>query len=360
MPKPLTQISEAGVSIWLDDLSRDRLNNGSLKKLITEDNVVGVTTNPSIFAAAIATSTLYKSDILKNKAKSIEDIISIITTDDVRSACDLFQQVFETSNGIDGRVSIEVDPRYARDTKATVNQGRQLWEMIGRQNLLIKVPATLEGLPAITELIADGISVNVTLIFSVQRYKQVLEAFVLGLEKRVESSLSINNIHSVASFFISRIDSIVDSKLDAKSDLRGRAAISNAVMAYESFLIFKNSPRWQKLLSKDAKIQRPLWASTGVKDASYDPTMYVMQLIATDTVNTMPEATLNAVRSSGVFTGNTITPNFSNAKTNLAKIALAGIDLESITQTLELDGVTKFESAWLNLISTVKSVVNES
>ena len=239
MPKPLAQISQAEVAVWLDDLSRERINNDSLKKLISEDNVVGVTTNPSIFAAAIGKSDLYENDILQNKEKSIEDIITKLTTDDVRNACDLFQTAFEKSNGVDGRVSIEVDPRFAGDTLATVKQGKQLWEIIDRKNLLIKVPATVEGLPAITELIANGISVNVTLIFSVNRYKQVLDAFVSGLESRISSSNEINEIHSVASFFVSRIDTEVDKELAVNSDLRGLAAIANAVMAYEAFLAFE-------------------------------------------------------------------------------------------------------------------------
>ena len=360
MSKPLAQISQAGVSVWLDDLSRDRINNGSLKKLIAEDNVVGVTTNPSIFAASIGKSDLYENDILQNKVKSIEDIITKLTTDDVRNACDLFQTAFKSSDGVDGRVSIEVDPRFARDTLATVKQGKQLWEIIDRSNLLIKVPATVEGLPAITELITNGISVNVTLIFSVNRYKQVLDAFASGLEKRLSAAKKINEIHSVASFFVSRIDTEIDKQLPANSDLRGLAAIANAVMAYEAFLTFEKSDRWQGIEARGGKLQRPLWASTGVKDPAYDSTRYVMQLVARNTVNTMPEATLNAVKSSGVFMGDTITPNISISKNYLAKLALAGIDFEKITNALEVDGVAKFEVAWIDLMNSVKSVIARS
>ena len=360
MSKPLAQISQAGVAVWLDDLSRDRINNGSLKKLIAEDNVVGVTTNPSIFAAAIGKSDLYQSDILQNKEKSIEDIITKLTTDDVRNACDLFRTAFETSNGVDGRVSIEVDPRFARDTLATVKQGKQLWEIIDRENLLIKVPATVEGLPAITELITNGISVNVTLIFSVNRYKQVLDAFASGLEKRLSAAKEINEIHSVASFFVSRIDTEIDKQLPANSGLRGLAAIANAVMAYEAFLTFEKSDRWQGIEARGGKLQRPLWASTGVKDPSYDKTRYVMSLVAPNVINTMPEATLNAVKTSGKFEGNTISPNIKNAKVNLAKIALAGVDLSKVAEALENDGIAKFESAWLDLMSSVKSVISGS
>lgn len=360
MGNALAQISQSGVAVWLDDLSRDRLKNGSLTKLIQTDNVVGVTTNPSIFAAAIGNSDLYQSDIKQNKDKSTEDIITKLTTDDVRNACDLFTQIFKSSGGVDGRVSIEVDPRFARDTQATVTQGKQLWQIIDRPNLLIKVPATVEGLPAITELISSGISVNVTLIFSVSRYKEVLAAFAAGLEKGLANGVSIKGIYSVASFFISRIDSEVDKQLPIDSQLRGMTAIANAVMAYEAYLAFEKTTRWQSLADKGGNLQRPLWASTGVKDPTYDPTRYVMLLVAKNTVNTMPEATLNIVRDSGVFAGDTITPNIKSAKSTLAKLAMAGIDLDKVTNHLEVDGVAKFEAAWLDLMNSVKAVASGS
>ena len=360
MVNALAQISEAGVAVWLDDLSRERLQNNSLAALIKEDKVVGVTTNPSIFSAAIGKSDLYVNDITKNGDKTVEEIITGLTTDDVRNACDLFSQTFKNSNGRDGRVSIEVDPRFARDTKSTIAQGKELWRIIDRPNLLIKVPATIEGLPAITELISEEISVNVTLIFSVNRYRQVLGAFASGLEKRLASGKAIADIHSVASFFISRIDSEVDKQLPGDSELRGSIAIANAIMAYEAYQTFKKSERWQMIATKNGNLQRPLWASTGVKDPSYDPTRYVMLLVADNTVNTMPEATLDAVRKSGIFTGDTITPNILKAKSSLAKLALSGIDLEKITEALEADGVAKFETAWLDLMESVKTVVGNS
>lgn len=360
MANTLAQISEAGVAVCLDDLSRERLKNGSLAKLIAEDSVVGVTTNPSIFGSAISKSDLYRNDILDNKNKSIEEIITKLTTDDVREACDLLHNTFKSTNGLDGRVSLEVDPRFAHDALATIKQGKQLWEIVDRKNLLIKVPATLEGLPAVTELIAQGISVNITLIFSLDRYKKVLDAFASGLEKRVNASQEISSIHSVSSFFVSRIDVEIDKQLGDKSELKGLAAIANAVMAYEVYLEFEKSSRWQKLLSHGGNLQRPLWASTGVKDPSYDQTRYVMSLIAPNIINTMPEATLNAVKASGVFTGETITPNIKNAKINLAKIALAGIDIAKVTEALEIDGLAKFEAAWLDLMSSVKSVISGS
>ena len=360
MGNALADISKAGVAVWLDDLSRERLQSGSLKKLIENDYVVGVTTNPSIFASAIGKSDLYQADILRNASLSTEEIITRLTTDDVRDACDLFAGVYESTKHQDGRVSIEVDPRFARDTNATVEQGLYLWKIIDRPNLLIKVPATIEGLPAITELIARGVSVNVTLIFSVARYKQVLQAYADGLKIRVEKQQEIGHIFSVASFFISRIDSAVDALLPTDSSMRGQTAIANAVMAYQSFLDFLNTPSWKELVNKGANLQRPLWASTGVKDPSFDPNLYVLGLVAANTVNTMPEATLNSVRNSGVFNQDLIPSKLASSKSILAKIALAGIDLGKITDHLEVDGVSKFESAWLELMKTVNAIVGGS
>jgi transaldolase len=256
MSDALAQISKAGVAVCLDDLSRDRLKSGSLAKLIKEDSVVGVTTNPIIFASAISKSDLYRSDILQNKDKSIEEIITKITTDDVREACDLFSNTFKESNEIDGRVSLEVDPRFALDPAATIKQGKELWNIVDRRNLLIKVPGTIEGLPAVTELIAQGISVNITLIFSIDRYKKVLDAFASGLEMRVEKSQDISNVHSVASFFISRIDVEVDTQLGNQPDLKGLAAIANAIMAYEAYLEFdytKTPKQYDTIVNKYGK-----------------------------------------------------------------------------------------------------------
>ena len=356
MSKSLSEISKAGVSVWLDDLSRARLSNGSLIKLIEEDNVVGVTTNPSIFNAAIGNSDLYAPDIKRLADLSIDEIITELTCGDVSAACDLFMPVYESSNHLDGRISIEVDPRFARDTKSTIDQGLALWKKINKPNLMIKVPATVEGLPAIKELIANGVSVNVTLIFSVKRYRQVLKAYADGLTAALAKGLKIDQIYSVASFFISRIDTEVDKVLSPDSELKGTAAIANAIMAYQAFEDFNKSADWLSLQTKGANLQRPLWASTGVKDPAYDPTRYVMQLVAAHTVNTMPENTLKAVRESGVFAGDTITSNYQSAKATLAKLALMGVDLEKITEFLEIDGVSKFEAAWMELIETVKTV----
>ena len=360
MNNTLAEISRAGVAVWLDDLSRERLQNNSLIDLIKHDSVVGVTTNPSIFSTAIRKSNLYQEDIMASKSLSIEEIIIKLTTDDVRNACDLFKDIYISTKHMDGRVSIEVDPRFAHDAQATIEQGKHLWTLIDRPNLFIKVPATIAGLPAITELIASGISVNVTLIFSVERYKQVLAAYASGLHQLHAAGGEVGKVFSVASFFISRIDTAVDALLPADSKLRGSAAISNAMMAYEAFQSFEESAVWQTLKVAGSNSQRPLWASTGVKDPSYDPNRYVLDLIAPNTVNTMPEQTLESVKKTGVYKGLTITYNLSLAKSNLAKLALAGIDLDKIAIDLEADGVKKFETAWIDLMNSVRSFTASS
>jgi transaldolase len=357
----LQAVSEAGVSIWLDDLSRDRLTNGSLAELISGSHVVGVTTNPSIFSAAIKGSALYRDDLLalKSQGKSASEIVTALTTSDVSAACDLFLPTYEKSRHIDGRVSIEVDPFLAHESAASALQGKSLWEGINRNNLLIKIPATLEGLPAIRELTASGISVNVTLIFSVERYRKVMDAYLSGLEDRLAAGLAINEIHSVASFFVSRIDSEIDKRLDAigaDSPLRGKSAIFNAVLAYEAYLVVLASPRWQELLKHGGQKQRPLWASTGVKDKSYDSTRYVIELIANDCVNTMPETTLNEVRSHGLVRGDSITPVIPAAHQHFDLLESAGIDFEDVVELLEREGVKKFSDAWQELQDNVSVV----
>ena len=361
MSANLQAVSDARVSIWLDDLSRDRLQSGSLAKLIADSNVVGVTTNPSIFSAAIKGSALYKEDVLALKAQGADtaSIVNALTTSDVTSACDLFTDIYKNTNGVDGRVSIEVDPFFAHETEKTLEQGKSLWNQIARPNLLIKVPATLEGLPAIRELTAAGISVNVTLIFSVARYEMVMEAYLTGLEDRIAAGLPLAGIHSVASFFVSRIDTEIDKRLDAinpDSPLRGKSAIANAVLAYEAYLKVVESERWKSLASQGAAEQRPLWASTGVKDKKYDSTRYVIELIAPHCVNTMPEGTLNEVREHGVVRGDTITSNFEASHNYFASLKAAGIDFEDVVSFLESDGVKKFADAWQELLDNVSAV----
>ena len=351
-------IAHAGTSIWLDDLSRAKITSADVQALparIKNDGVVGVTTNPSIFSAAISGAAEYAADIAGMKASTVDEVVKKLTTDDVRQACDLFTSIYNSSHGVDGRVSIEVDPRLAHDTEGTIAAGKELWAIIDRPNLMIKVPATLEGLPAITALIAAGISVNVTLIFSVKRYGQVIEAYMKGVEQCEDPS----KVHSVASFFISRIDSSIDALLKKNglpeaTALLGKAAIANAHLAYQLFEEKFASDRWSALAAKGANKQRPLWASTGVKDPAYPDTRYVIELIAPDTVNTMPQSTLDAVIDHGVVRGNTISANYGAAVEVLKALSAIGISLDEVTTELEIDGVKKFAQAWEELLANVK------
>ena len=352
-------IATAGTSIWLDDLSRAKITSTDAQALparIKNSGVVGVTTNPSIFSAAISGAAEYAADIATLKDASVDEVVKRLTTDDVRQACDLFTAIYGSSKGVDGRVSIEVDPRLAHDTEGTVAAGKELWAIIDRPNLMIKVPATVEGLPAITALIAAGISVNVTLIFSVKRYGQVIEAYMKGIEQCEDPS----KVHSVASFFISRIDSSIDAllKKNGSADataLLGKAAIANAHLAYQLFEEKFASDRWSALAAKGANKQRPLWASTGVKDPAYPDTRYVIELIAPDTVNTMPQSTLDAVIDHGVVRGNTISANYGAAVEVLKALSAMGISLDEVTTELEIDGVKKFAQAWEELLANVKA-----
>lgn len=350
-------LATAGTSIWLDDLSRAKLSGNDAHSLpfrIANSGVVGVTTNPSIFAAAIAGADEYAKDISELKDRSVDECVQRLTTDDVRSACDLFRDIFRTSKGIDGRVSIEVDPRLASDTEATIAAGKELWRIIDRPNLMIKVPATIEGLPAITALLAAGISVNVTLIFSVKRYGAVIDAYMAG----IEAASNPSHVHSVASFFVSRIDSAVDALLkndgsEAATKLLGKAAIANAHLAYQLFEEKFASTRWLAQAERGAHKQRPLWASTGVKDPAYDDTRYVVELVAPDTVNTMPQNTLDALIDHGVVRGDTITANYAQAVEVFKSLSELNISLNAVTTALEIDGVKKFAQAWDELLISV-------
>jgi transaldolase len=360
----ILDLGKAGTSVWLDDLSRAKItgkDSHSLPHRIAADGVVGVTTNPSIFGAAITGAEEYSADIAKLKGAGVEEVIRTLTTDDVREACDLFADIYKYTGGVDGRVSIEVDPRLAHETLKTIEEGKVLRALVNRSNVMIKVPATKAGLPAITALIAEGISVNVTLIFSVTRYAEVIDAFMTGLEQRSAQDLPLNEIHSVASFFISRIDSAIDTQLKAvgNSDLLGKAAIANAHLAYELFEKEAASARWAKLASLGAHMQRPLWASTGVKDPSYDDTRYVIELVAPHTVNTMPQATLDALIDHGVFKGNTIVGKYDQARADIASLAQVGISLDQVTHDLEVDGVKKFSDAWISLLESVDKVISQ-
>jgi len=356
------EILAAGTSIWLDDLSRSKLTGSdphSLPHRINHDGVRGVTTNPSIFGAAITGADEYAADIASLSGKSVDEVVRTLTTDDVRVACDLFAEIYAASKGIDGRVSIEVDPRLAHKTQATIDEGIALHALVGRPNVMIKVPATKAGLPAITALIGKGISVNVTLIFSLERYSEVIDAFIAGMGEAKSAGLNLASIHSVASFFISRIDSAVDKELKAigNQDLLGKVAVANAHRAYALFLEKFSQPTWKTLEADGALVQRPLWASTGVKDPSYSDTLYVDTLIAPHTVNTMPQSTLDAFLDHGIVKSDAITAQMESATATLSSLSALGISLEAITDALEADGVKKFEDAWISLLDDVKKVM---
>jgi transaldolase len=357
------EILTAGTSIWLDDLSRSKLTGTdphSLPHRITHDGVRGVTTNPSIFGAAITGADEYAADIASLSGKSVDEVVRTLTTDDVRVACELFTEIYRSSKGIDGRVSIEVDPRLAHKTQETIDEGTALHALVGRPNVMIKVPATKAGLPAITALIGKGISVNVTLIFSLERYREVIDAFIAGMEEARAAGLDLTSIHSVASFFISRIDSAVDKELKAvgNADLLGKVAVANAHRAYALFLEKFSQPSWKALEESGALVQRPLWASTGVKDPEYADTLYVDTLVAPHTVNTMPQSTLDAFLDHGSVKSNAITAQMESASKTLEALSALGISLDSITDALETDGVKKFEDAWISLLADVQKVMS--
>ncbi len=369
----LAELSTAGVSIWLDDLSRSRILTGELAQLVAEDHVVGVTTNPTIFEKAIVGGEEYNGQLrdLALRRVDIGEAVRALTTWDVRAACDIFRPVFERTGRRDGRVSIEVDPRLAHDSERTVAEARALWWMVDRPNLFIKIPATLECLPAITAALAEGISVNVTLIFSLERYAAVHEAYLSGLEQRLERGGTLEGIESVASFFVSRVDTEADHRLDeiaAGADgeradlarrLRGQAAIANARLAYARFEEVLASERWAALAARGAHTQRPLWASTGVKDPAYEDTRYVLDLVGPDVVNTMPEPTLRAVAQHGVLKGDTIHAS-EQARAVLDDLARAGVDLADVTEVLEREGVEKFEASWAQLAEAVSGQLAEA
>jgi transaldolase len=364
---PLAELAEAGVSLWLDDLSRQRLHSGNLADLIKEKHIVGVTTNPSIFAAALKDGESYRKQVAELAARGadVEDVVRATTTDDVRDACDLFADVFAATGGVDGRVSIEVDPRLAHDTERTTAQAQELAKIVDRPNVLIKIPATLAGLPSITAVLAEGISVNVTLIFSLERYAAVIDAFVAGIEQARANGHDISRIHSVASFFVSRVDSEIDKRLDAIGSpeagaLRGQAAIANARLAYQLWEQKFADARWKPLAEAGAHPQRPLWASTGVKDPAYDDTQYVVELVAPDTVNTAPEKTIDAVADHGVIRGNTIAGTYGAASSTFSALEAVGIDTDDVFRVLEEEGVSKFEQSWEELLQTVQTALDEA
>ncbi|MEV0587706.1 transaldolase [Nonomuraea sp. NPDC050310] len=357
MSENLRKLAASGVAIWLDDISRERLRSGNLEQLIREKNVVGVTSNPTIFASALAKGDAYDTQLhdLHVRGVDVGEAVRAITAYDIRWAADVLRPVYDATGGVDGRVSLEVDPRLARDTDKTIAEARALWWLVDRPNLHIKIPATVEGLPAITQALSEGISVNVTLIFSLERYRQVMDAWLAGLEAAQAKGLNLAAIESVASFFVSRVDTEIDKRLDGlgKPELKGKAGIANARLAFAAFEEVMGSERWQRLAAAGARPQRPLWASTGVKNPEYSDTMYVDQLVAAGTVNTMPEKTLDSVADHANVTGDTIRPFYQDAWNTMAALREAGIDYDDVVRVLEDEGVDKFEVSWNELLESL-------
>jgi len=362
----LAELSASGVAVWLDDLSRDRIRSGNLQSLVDEHSVVGATTNPTIFAAAISGSDSYDDQVhaLAIRKVDVQEALRTITAADVRDACDLFRPIHDRQPG-DGRVSLEVAPGLAHDTDATNAEAAHLWWLVDRPNLYIKIPATEAGLPAIAETISKGISVNVTLIFSLDRYRGVMEAYLSGLEKRLAEGGSIDGLASVASFFVSRVDTEIDKRLDKIGTdearaLKGKAGVANARLAYQAYEEVFSTPRWQVLEAEGAHKQRPLWASTGVKDPAYRDTMYVDDLVAPNTVNTMPAKTLEAVADHGDIQGDQVTGNYADAKDLLDSLERLGVSYADVVAVLEREGVDKFEKSWGELLSDVQEELTKA
>jgi transaldolase len=373
MSERLKALSDAGVSIWLDDLSRERIETGNLADLVKNKSVVGVTTNPTIFAGAISEGERYDDEVRKLVADGddVEKVVFELTTSDVQAACDVLQPTYAATDGVDGRVSIEVAPTLAFDTDATLASARELWSEVDRDNLFIKIPATTEGAPAITDALADGISVNVTLIFGLGRYAGVMDAYLAGLEKALDAGQDLSRIHSVASFFVSRVDTEIDRRLEeiAKKSgngdealaLRGKAGVANARLAYRDYQKFFEGERWAKLAEAGANTQRPLWASTGVKNPDYSDTMYVSELVVANTVNTMPEKTLEAFADHGeVGDGDQVTTMYDHAQQVMDDLKSVGIDYDDVIATLEQEGVDKFAKSWQELLDTVSEQMDSA
>jgi transaldolase len=357
----LQQLSDAGVAVWLDDISRDRLRTGNLAALVRDMHVVGVTSNPTIFAHALSSGSAYDDQIadLAVRGVSVAEASRLIPAYDIRWACDVLRPVHDATDRLDGRVSLEVDPRLARETVKTIAEARALWWLVDRPNLYIKIPGTAEGLPAITAALAEGISVNVTLIFSIDRYDEVIDAFMTGLEQAAANGHDLASIASVASFFVSRVDTEVDKRLDKLGTpeahaLRGKAAIANARLAYQLYEQKFSTPRWENLRAAGARPQRPLWASTSTKDPEFDDTMYVVELVAPGTVNTMPEETLRAVADHGHSRGNTAATGYDEARQLFAELDRLGIGYHDVVTTLEEEGLAKFAASWRELLDTIE------
>jgi transaldolase len=356
----LAALSEAGVSIWLDDLSRRRLTSGNLSDLVRGKHVVGITSNPTIFATALSEASDYDDQVreLAARGASVDDTVRELTTTDVREACDVMREVWQRTDRVDGRVSLEVDPRLADDTERTCAEAAELWKAVDRPNLFIKIPATDAGLPAITRSLADGININVTLIFSVERYRQVMDAFLAGMEQARANGHDLAGISSVASFFVSRVDTEVDKRIDALNSsqarqLRGTAAVANAKLAFAAYQEVLATTRWQELADAGAKPQRPLWASTGTKDPTYSDTKYITELVVPGVVNTMPEKTLDAFADHGVVPGDVVSGTAAQAAEVFERLRVVGVDTDDVFEVLEREGVEKFSRSWTELADTV-------
>jgi transaldolase len=367
MSERLKALADAGVSIWLDDLSRERIETGNLAELVKDSSVVGVTTNPTIFAGAMSDGERYDDQVRRLAAagNDVDEVIFALTTTDVRDACDVMRPVYDATGGVDGRVSIEVSPGLAHDERATIESAKQLWAEVDRPNLFIKIPATTEGAPAITDVLAEGISVNVTLIFGLDRYDSVMDAYLEGLERAKANGKDLSSIHSVASFFVSRVDTEIDKRLNASddpkaADLLGLAGIANARLAYQAYEKKFAGERFAALRTDGANTQRPLWASTGVKNPDYRDTMYVTDLVVTNTVNTMPEKTLRAFADHGEVNGDQVTTKYSQARQVMDDLAAVGVDYDDVIAVLEREGVEKFEKSWDELVETVRGQLDSA
>ena len=364
MSNPLAQLAANGVSIWLDDLSRSRIESGNLASLIASRSVSGVTTNPTIFAGALSKGEGYGDQLseLAVQGKTATEAIFEITTVDVANACDVFRSVYDSTDGFDGRVSIEVEPGLAHDAAKTVTQAKELFAKVNRENVMIKIPATRAGLAAITEVISVGISVNVTLIFSLQRYREVIGAYIAGIQLAKEKGLDLSKIHSVASFFVSRVDTEIDKRLnhvgtEQALSLRSKAALANARLAYRVFEEEFDVDAWAELESSGANKQRPLMASTGVKDPELSDTLYVTELVAPMLVNTMPEKTMEAVFDHGIVPKNSITEHYSESEAIIAAVESLGISIHEVTDLLEKEGVEKFVISWNELVESISKAL---
>jgi transaldolase len=367
MSDALADLSAQDVSIWLDDISRERLRSGNLQELIDTKHVVGVTSNPTIFAKALEKGDAYDEQLreLKTRQVALDGVIRYLMAYDIRWACDVLRPVFDRTSGKDGRVSIEVDPRIAHDSARTTAEAKGLWWLVDRPNVMVKIPATVPGLSSITAATAAGINVNVTLIFGLDRYDKVMDAYLTGLEQAKANGIDLSTIRSVASFFVSRVDTEIDKRLeklgsDEAKALRGKAGIANARLAYERYEKVIASDRWQALKAVGAHEQRPLWASTGVKDPAYDDTMYVVELVAPNTVNTMPEATLEAVADHGVIRGNTIAGTYEASRKVIDDLNAIGIGYDDVVELLEVEGVQKFEDSYTQLAESVQGQLDKS